>query len=47
MMDEFSWGAPWFMNEWLLSGFAILITAGLVLLIWAPPQQTPEAQNRS
>lgn len=32
---EFEWGDVWFINPWLLSGFAIFIITGLVLLIWS------------
>ena len=32
---EFEWGDPWFINPWLLSGFALFIITGLVLLIWS------------
>jgi hypothetical protein len=32
---EFEWGDQWFINPWLLSGFAILIITGLVMLIWS------------
>ncbi|MCK0097955.1 hypothetical protein MWU38_01045 [Qipengyuania sp. S6317L1] len=31
---EFEWGEMWFINPWLLSGAAIFIITGLVLLIW-------------
>ena len=34
---EFEWGDQWFINPWLLSGFAILIITGLVMLIWSEP----------
>ena len=32
---EFEWGDQWFINPWLLSGCAILIITGLVMLIWS------------
>lgn len=34
MSGEFSWGAQWYLNSWMLSGFALAIITGLVLLIW-------------
>lgn len=34
MAGEFAWGEHWYINPWLLSGFAILIITALVLLIW-------------
>lgn len=34
MSGEFRWGAQWFINPWMLSGFAIGIITGLLLLIW-------------
>ncbi|MFC3713527.1 hypothetical protein ACFOMD_13165 [Sphingoaurantiacus capsulatus] len=34
MGGEFEWGAQWYINPWMLSGFAIFIITGLLLLIW-------------
>ena len=34
MGGEFNWGERWFINPWMLSGFAIGIITGLLLLIW-------------
>ncbi|RSY88172.1 hypothetical protein DAH66_06055 [Sphingomonas koreensis] len=31
---EFSWGEQWYVNAWALSGFALFIITGLLLLIW-------------
>ena len=43
MGGEFSWGAQWYVNAWMLSGFAIFILTALVLLIWRwqPPAVAP------
>lgn len=34
MSGKFTWGDNWYLNSWMLSGFAILIIVALVLLIW-------------
>ena len=34
MGGKFSWGEQWYVNAWMLSGFAIFILTALVLLIW-------------
>ena len=34
MKGEFSWGEQWYVNAWMLSGFALFIITGLLLLIW-------------
>lgn len=34
MGGEFSWGEQWYVNAWMLSGFAIFILTALLLLIW-------------
>jgi disulfide bond formation protein DsbB len=34
MKGEFEWGAEWYVNSWMLSGFALFIITGLALLIW-------------
>ncbi|WP_262693702.1 hypothetical protein [Kordiimonas aquimaris] len=34
MSGEFEWGEQWYVNSWPLSGFAIFIITGLVLLLW-------------
>jgi len=38
MFDEFAWGEHWYINSWLLSGFALFIISGLLLLIWTVPR---------
>ena len=42
MFGKFEWGEVWFINPWLLSGCALFIISGLLLLIWA----TPNTQKR-
>jgi hypothetical protein len=37
MFGKFEWGEIWFINPWLLSGCALFIISGLLLLIWASP----------
>jgi hypothetical protein len=37
MGGSFEWGEQWFINPWLLSGCALFIISGLVLLIWTSP----------
>ena len=34
MGGKFSWGEQWYVNAWMLSGFAIFILTALLLLIW-------------
>lgn len=34
LSGEFSWGTQWYVNPWMLSGFALFILTGLLLLIW-------------
>jgi hypothetical protein len=34
MGGEFEWGEQWYVNAWMLSGFAIFILTALLLLIW-------------
>lgn len=34
MGGEFKWGENWYLNSWMLSGFAIGIITALLLLIW-------------
>lgn len=43
MSGKFNWGAQWYLNSWMLSGFAILIIVALLLLIWRwrKPEPTP------
>lgn len=38
MGNEFEWGEQWFLNSWMLSGFALFIISGLVLLIFSTTQ---------
>ncbi|WP_337661348.1 hypothetical protein [Erythrobacter sp. Alg231-14] len=40
MGGEFEWGDQWYLNSWLLSGFAIFIIVALLMLIWS--YQRPE-----
>ena len=35
MGGEFEWGEQWYVNPWMLSGFALFIIVGLLLLIWS------------
>lgn len=35
MSGEFKWGEQWYINSWLLSGCALFMMSGLILLIWA------------
>ena len=35
MMGEFSWGEPWYINEWILTRSAIFIITGMAILIWS------------
>jgi hypothetical protein len=37
MGGSFEWAEQWFINPWLLSGCALFIISGLVLLIWTSP----------
>ncbi len=36
MGGEFEWGEQWYVNPWMLSGFAIAIIVAQILLIWRP-----------
>ncbi|QBL09926.1 hypothetical protein E0Z06_10510 [Rheinheimera sp. D18] len=38
MFGKFEWGEHWYINPWLLSGFALFIISGLLLLIWTLPR---------
>lgn len=42
MSGEFSWGENWYVNSWMLSGFAMFIITALVLLIWTHKAQALE-----
>lgn len=35
MNGEFEWGEQWYVNSWMLSGFALFIITGLLLLVWS------------
>ena len=35
MGGKFEWGQQWYLNSWMLSGFALCIIVGLLLLIWS------------
>ena len=41
MSGKFNWGAQWYLNSWMLSGFAILIIVALLLLLWRWRQSEP------
>lgn len=45
MGGEFTWGEQWYVNPWMLSGFAIFILTALLLLIWRwqPPAASVDA----
>lgn len=47
MSGKFVWGETWYINSWPLSGFAIFIISGLLLLIWTSPRksETPAVQT--
>ncbi|MCA1767407.1 MAG: hypothetical protein LC639_04185 [Idiomarina sp.] len=48
MFGKFVWGEQWYINSWLLSGFAIFIISALILLIWTVPHKAgsqPEHKN--
>ncbi|MEH8021348.1 disulfide bond formation protein B [Rheinheimera metallidurans] len=38
MFGKFEWGEHWYISPWLLSGFALFIISGLLLLIWTSPR---------
>ncbi len=42
MSGEFKWGEHWYINAWMLSGFALFIITGLLLYMWGwrTPQRT-------
>jgi len=42
MFGKFEWGEHWYINSWLLSGFAIFIITGLLFLIWTAPKKLEE-----
>jgi hypothetical protein len=39
MFGKFVWGEHWYINSWLLSGCALLLITGLLLLIWTTPNK--------
>lgn len=45
MGGEFAWGEQWYVNPWMLSGFAMFILTALLLLIWRweRPVAAPDA----
>lgn len=45
MSGNFEWGDHWYINSWMLSGFALLIISGLLLLIWTSPSATKKAET--
>ncbi|WP_299771860.1 hypothetical protein [uncultured Pseudoteredinibacter sp.] len=42
MGGTFEWGEVWYINSWLLSGCAIFMISGLLLLIWSVPKKSTE-----
>jgi len=43
MSGKFEWGDQWYINSWLLSGFAIFMITALILYLWAwRPQSDAE-----
>lgn len=42
MNGEFEWGENWYVNSWMLSGFAMFIITGLLLYIWTHRAQAEE-----
>jgi hypothetical protein len=38
MFGKFAWGEHWYINPWLLSGCALFLISGLLLLIWTTPR---------
>lgn len=45
MNGEFEWGENWYVNSWMLSGFALFIITGLLLYIWThKAQEAAEAE---
>ena len=45
MNGSFEWGAQWYMHPWLLSGCALLIISGLLLIIWAKPLHSVKGKS--
>lgn len=45
MNGEFEWGENWYINSWMLSGFALFIITGLVLLIWSWQKAEPLSED--
>jgi hypothetical protein len=39
---KFEWGEMWYINPWMLSGFALFIITALVLLIWRGARAEPQ-----
>lgn len=44
MNGEFEWGENWYVNSWMLSGFALFIITGLLLYIWTHRAQTENGE---
>lgn len=44
---EFEWGENWYVNSWMLSGFALFIITGLLLLIWSWHRQPAEEEEEN
>jgi protein-S-isoprenylcysteine O-methyltransferase Ste14 len=50
MSGKFEWGENWYVNSWMLSGFALFIITGLLLLMWswrpdAPTEDEPNEEH--
>ncbi len=45
MNGEFEWGENWWVNSWMLSGFALFIITGLLLYIWTHRAQEAETEE--
>lgn len=46
MFGKFEWGEHWYINPWLLSGFALFIISGLLLLIWTSPSTAKHVDSK-
>jgi hypothetical protein len=45
MGGTFEWGESWYINPWLLSGCALFIISGLLLLIWSLPNTSKKLSS--
>jgi hypothetical protein len=46
MFGKFEWGEHWYINPWLLSGCALLLISGLLLLIWTSPSTSKHVPSK-